>query len=60
MRVIFGMILGAALTIGAAYVADSMDRGPAAARPMVNWDVVAKNMDGLTEVVRNGWKKIAG
>jgi hypothetical protein len=60
MRVIFGMILGAALTIGAAYLSDSMDRGPAAARPMVNWDVVAKNMDGLTEVVRNGWKKIAG
>jgi hypothetical protein len=27
---------------------------------MVNWDVVAKNMDGLTEVVRNGWKKISG
>jgi hypothetical protein len=60
MRLIFGMILGAALTIGTAYVADSTDEGSATARPMVNWDVVAKNVDGLTQLVRNGWKKIVG
>jgi len=60
MRLIFGMILGSALTIGAAYVADSADRGSTTARPMVNWDVVAKKVDTLTELVRSGWKKIAG
>jgi hypothetical protein len=59
MRLIFGIILGSALTIGGAYIADSMDRS-AVARPMVNWDVVTQNMDGLTELVRSGWKKIAG
>ena len=24
---------------------------------MVNWDVVSKNVDGLTEFVRESWKK---
>ena len=46
MRLIFGMILGAALTIGGAYVADTASK-PAAgveARPMVNWDVVGQQL----------------
>ena len=60
MRLIFGIILGCALTIGAAYIADSNSGRSPEVRPMVNWDVVAKNVDGLSEVVRNGWKKIAG
>ena len=60
MRLILGIILGGALTIGTAYVADSRGSRSPKSRPMVNWDVVAKNVDGLTEVVRNGWKKIAG
>lgn len=58
MRLFFGIILGVLLTIGAAYVADSA--GAAGARPLVNWDVVAKTMDGLTGMARDGWKKIAG
>jgi hypothetical protein len=37
MRLIFGMILGAALTVGGAYIADTGKSGPEA-RPMVNWD----------------------
>jgi hypothetical protein len=59
MRLILGIVLGCLLTIGGAYVADSMNNG-AAARPMVNWDVVSKNLDGLTGLAREGWKKIAG
>jgi hypothetical protein len=59
MRLIFGMILGAALTIGAAYLIDIRDAGSPAARPMVNWDVVAQNVDGVTEFLRTAWKKIA-
>jgi len=63
MRLIFGMILGAALTIGGAYVIDSSAKSPAGgveARPMVNWDVVAKNFDSLTVMVKQGWAKLTG
>ena len=58
MRVFFGLILGCALTIGGAYLVDNMS-GPGA-RPMINWDVVAKNIDGVVALARDGWKKIAG
>jgi hypothetical protein len=53
------LIIGVALTIGGAYVVDNMNSGPGA-RPMVNWDVVAKNIDGVVALARDGWKKIAG
>ena len=58
MRFIFGLIIGGLLTVGGAYVIDSMSG--AAAKPMVNWDVVAKNLDSVTTLAREGWKKIAG
>jgi hypothetical protein len=32
----------------------------AAAKPMVNWDVVQKNLDSVTTMAREGWRKIAG
>ena len=53
MRLIFGMILGAALTVGGAYVADTASKGPDA-RPMVNWDVVGKNVDTLSTMIKQG------
>jgi hypothetical protein len=59
MRFFLGLILGAALTIGGAYLVDNMNSGPGA-RPMVNWDVVAKTIDGVGALARDGWKKIAG
>ena len=59
MRLIVGIIIGCALTVGGAYVADTM--AAAGAKPvMVNWDVVAKNLDSVTTLARAGWKKIAG
>src|SRR5215813_9279209 len=59
MRLIVGIIIGCALTVGGAYVADAM--ATAGAKPvMVNWDVVAKNLDSVTTLARAGWKKIAG
>jgi hypothetical protein len=58
MRLFFGLILGCALTFGGLYVADSV-AGPTA-RPMVNWDVVAKNIDVVVAMAKDGWKKIAG
>jgi hypothetical protein len=46
MRLIFGMILGAILTVVGAYLHDTVWIGPAGTtgteqRPMVNWDVVS-------------------
>jgi hypothetical protein len=58
MRLLFGIILGFLLTIGGAYVVDTMAPSPGAR--MVNWDVVGKNIEGLTTLAREGWKKIAG
>ena len=58
MRLILGIIIGGALTIGGAYVADKS--AAAGAQPMVNWDVVGKNVSTLTEMARDGWKKITG
>jgi hypothetical protein len=59
MRFIFGIIIGCLLTVGGAYVVDTMS-SPAAGSKMVNWDVVAKNLDSFTALAKEGWKKIAG
>ena len=58
MRLILGIILGAALTVGGAYVADTAAgaNGP----KMVNWDVVAKIFDEVSAATRAGWKRITG
>ena len=66
MRVIFGMILGSALTIGAAYVHDAMfapsQASPAPAqtsqRQVVNWDVLNANARIAKSVVREQWEKL--
>jgi hypothetical protein len=59
MRLLFGIILGFALTVGGVYVADQTSTR-ADARPMVNWDVVAKNVDQITTLARDGWRRISG
>jgi hypothetical protein len=59
MRLLFGIVIGFALALGGAYVVDNTTTG-GIARPMVNWDAVAKNVDGITELARNSWKRIAG
>jgi hypothetical protein len=59
MRLIFGIIIGCALTVGGAYIVDAMSP-PAAGSKMVNWDVVSKNLDTVTTLAREGWKKIVG
>jgi len=52
------MIIGAALTVGGAYIADPM--AGREAKPIVNWSVVAENIDTVTALARAGWKRIAG
>ena len=59
MRLILGIVLGAALTIGGAYVYDTASKSPDA-RPMVNWDVVAKNTDSVITTIKHGWAKLTG
>ena len=69
MRLLLGIILGVCLTIGGAYLYDSHNaleatNAPASApasaqRPMVNWDVVSGNWQGLSSRVRNTWNKLA-
>jgi hypothetical protein len=58
MRLFFGIIIGCLLTVGVAYVIDTMS--PSAGSRMVNWEVVGKNIDTLTNMAREGWKKITG
>lgn len=65
MRILIGMILGAALTVGLAYYSDSMRTssvasGPAAMdnRPMVNWDVVQTNWDIFMQQAQHGWSEL--
>lgn len=66
MRVLLGIILGAFLTVGGAYLYDShnaLDAANATAsaqRPMVNWDIVNTNWQHLTEKARSEWTRLAG
>jgi hypothetical protein len=59
MRLLLGMILGAALTVGGAYVSDSATKGVGAER-MVNWEVVSRNVDAVTTMLRQGWSRLTG
>jgi hypothetical protein len=76
MRILLGMMLGALITVGAAFVYDS-STGRAANGltvasaeghpPMVNWDVVSHDWDGMKQQLRDvavdiekGWKRISG
>jgi len=58
MRFILGIIVGCAITVGGAYVADAI-LPSAVAKPMVNWDVVDKDWQSFTHGVRNTWNKLA-
>ena len=66
MRVLFGLILGAALTIGAAYIYDANNALAAAndpavrAQPLVNWDVVGTKWNILTERARTELSRLVG
>ncbi len=56
MRFVFGIIVGAALTIGAAYLTDRMI-GSATAKPFVNWDVVGTATGKVTTLATEQWNK---
>ena len=66
MRLLLGIIVGAFLTVGGAYVYDSHNAQSASnttarlQRQLVNWDVVNTKWDHLTERVRAEWTRLAG
>jgi hypothetical protein len=67
MRLLLGIILGAALTILGAYISDSLTTGPALTsasttqqRMMVNWDVVGDNWQHFRNRVQDEWIKRTG
>ena len=60
MRVLIGIILGAVLTVGGAYLYDSRTvPGAATSSAMVNWDVVSTKWNHLTARARAEWNRIA-
>ena len=64
MRVLIGILLGVALTVGGAYLYDSHNAVAATnttslQRPMVNWDVVSNKWNRLTERARAEWSRLA-
>jgi len=65
MRVLIGIILGAVLTVGGAYLYDSRTvpgaatSSASAQRSMVNWDVVSTKWNHLTARARAEWNRIA-
>lgn len=57
MRLLLGMILGAFITISAAYISDaSVGVGE---RNMVNWDVVSENWQTAKTRVQSGWAQLS-
>lgn len=64
MRLLFGIIIGACLTVGGAYLYDSHNASNAttasAPQPLVNWDTVSVKWQQLTERARSEWNKRAG
>jgi hypothetical protein len=68
MRIFLGMILGAFLTIGAAFLHDSWTAAPSTTgtagntveqRPMVNWDVVGENWRVVQRRARDAWTSLS-
>jgi hypothetical protein len=56
------MILGALITVGAAYIYDTqtVTAGAASERPMVNWDVVSQKWEIVSARASAEWKRLAG
>jgi hypothetical protein len=68
MRMFLGMILGALLTVGAAFVYDGWTTGSSTTgtaanmgehRPMVNWDVVGDNWRVVQQRARDAWTTLS-
>jgi len=68
MRLLIGMIFGALLTVGGAFLHDTWTTGPSTTgtatttvehRPMVNWDVVNQNWRVVSQRARAAWTTLS-
>ena len=59
MRLLFGMVLGAALTIGGAWIIDRNHIGGLGG-PLVNWDRVDRGWSGVSEAARLHLRRLTG
>lgn len=69
MRVLFGIVLGVALTVSVAFLSDTWSAGPSTAtdgssssvveRKMVNWDVVGEKVRIARERAHEAWSKLS-
>ena len=68
MRMLFGILLGVALTVSVAFIADTWTTGPATPgsasgaavhRNMVNWDVVGEQMRVARTRLHEAWNTIS-
>ena len=61
MRLLLGIIIGAGLTVGAAYIHDSKLNGPLEMQQrLVNWDVAVTKARTAFDTVRNQIKEWTG
>jgi hypothetical protein len=64
VRLFFGIIVGIALTLGAAYIYDSVRDTSGGEgsfdRPVVNWDVLGHSVKSLPSALRDGWERMTG
>jgi hypothetical protein len=61
MRLLIGIILGAALTIGAAYLHDTNARGDfGPSRTIVNWDVAAEVVEQSMQRLQRQISRLVG
>jgi hypothetical protein len=62
MRMFFGIIIGIFLTVGAAYVSDSIRNTSGAEgsadRPVVNWEVVNHGIKTVTSTAQETWARL--
>jgi hypothetical protein len=54
MRFILGIVVGVVLTVGVAYVGDTM---LGSGKPLVNWDVVGSATGKITDFASGQWNK---
>ncbi len=60
MRILFGILIGICLTIGATYISDSTKTGPEATAKIVNWEIVREDWAWLNSNLQDGWARLTG
>ncbi len=61
MRTLFGIILGAAITVGGAYLYDSHNvlAGAPKDQALVNWEVVGQKWNVLSDRAKVSWDRLS-